>query len=126
VIPGLNDHEIPTIVTHAAKAGAQFAGHGYLRLPHGLGALFEQWLSQHAPTKKAKILKRMREMHGGKLNDSRFGMRMRGEGLFTEQTTALFKLACRKANLAIRAPALSTAAFRRPAGAQLTLFEASP
>jgi DNA repair photolyase len=124
VIPGLNNHEIPAIIAAAAQAGAGFAGHGYVRLPHGLGALFEQWLSQHMPTKKAKVLKRIREMHGGKLNDSRFGMRMRGQGIFAEQTTALFKLACRKANLAIRAPALSTAAFRRPAGDQLTLFDA--
>jgi DNA repair photolyase len=123
VIPGLNDHEIAAIVTRAAEAGAQFAGHGFLRLPHGLGPLFEQWLTQHAPTRKAKILKRLREMHGGKLNDSRFGMRMRGEGIFAEQTTALFRLACRKAGLANRSPALSAAAFRRPSAGQLTLFE---
>ena len=122
VIPGLNDHELPAIITAAARAGARFAGHGFLRLPHGVGPLFEQWLSQHAPTRKDKVLKRLREMHGGKLNDSRFGMRMRAEGLFAEQITGLFNIARRKAGLATRAPTLSAASFRRPTDAQLTLF----
>ena len=124
VIPGLTDHELPSIITTAAQVGARFAGHGLLRLPYGVGSLFEQWLSQHAPTRKDKVLKRIREMHGGRLNDSRFGMRMRGEGLFAEQITALFKVACRKAGLATRSPTLSVAAFRRPAGDQLSLFDA--
>jgi DNA repair photolyase len=124
VILGLNDHEIPAILAAAAQAGARFAGHGFLRLPYGVASLFEQWLTQHLPTRKEKILKRLREMHGGKLNDSRFGRRMRGEGLFAEQTKALFKLACRRTGLATKAPILSTAAFRRPAGSQLTLFDA--
>jgi DNA repair photolyase len=124
VIPGLNDHELPAIIAAASQAGARFAAHGFLRLPHGVGPLFEQWLSQHAPTRKHKVLKRLREMHGGKLNDSRFGMRMRGEGLFAEQVIGLFKVACRKAELATRAPTLSTASFRRPTGPQLTLFDA--
>jgi DNA repair photolyase len=124
VIPGLTDHELPAIIATAAQVGARFAGYGFLRLPHGVGSLFEQWLSQHAPSRKDKVLKRLREMHGGRLNDSRFGMRMRGEGLFAEQITALFKAACRKAGLATRAPTLSAASFRRPAGAQLRLFDA--
>jgi len=124
VIPGLNDHELPAIIAAATQAGARFAGHGFLRLPLGLGALFEQWLSQHVPTRKDKVLRRLREMHSGKLNDSRFGMRMRGEGLYAEQISKLFKLTCRKAGLAACAPLLSVASFRRPAGAQLTLFDA--
>jgi DNA repair photolyase len=124
VIPGLNDHELPSIIAAAAAAGARFAGHGLLRLPLGVGPLFEQWLSQHAPTRKDKVLKRLREMHGGKLNDSRFGMRMRGEGLFAQQITGLFNVACRKAGFPRRSPILSTAAFRRPPEAQLRLFDA--
>jgi DNA repair photolyase len=126
VIPGLNDHELAAIIAAAAQAGATFAGQGFLRLPHAVGLLFEQWLSQHAPTRKDKILKRLREMHGGKLTDSRFGMRMRGEGLFAEQITGLFTVACRKAGLAVRAPTLSAASFRRPTGTQLHLFDVEP
>ena len=122
VIPGLTDHELPAIIAAAAQAGARFAGHGLLRLPLGVGPLFEQWLAVHVPTKKDKILNRLRALHGGQLNDSRFGKRMRGEGLFADQIASLFKLACRQAGLTNSGPALSTAAFRHPADPQLSLF----
>ena len=48
-------------------------------------ALFEQWLNQHYPDKKQKILNRVREIRGGKLNDPNFKTRMRGEGIYAEQ-----------------------------------------
>jgi hypothetical protein len=48
---------------------------------------------------------------------------MRGEGIFAEQIAALFALACRKAGIDGRGPALSTAAFRVPSNDQLLLFE---
>lgn len=122
VIPGLTDHEIPAIVAAAARVGAQYAGYVPLRLPHEVAPLFETWLAQHVPTKKAKILHHIRALRGGKLNDARFGSRMQGEGIFAEQITALFALACRKAGLRGRHVQLSTAAFRRPAEGQLSLF----
>ena len=123
VIPGLTDHELPSIIAAAAQAGARSAGYVTLRLPHGVGALFEQWLAQHFPDRKDKVLHRIRAMRGGKLNDPRFSSRMRGEGIFAAQIEALFALACRKAGLEGRGPALSTAAFRVPPEAQLSLFE---
>jgi DNA repair photolyase len=123
VIPGLNDHELPSIIAAAARAGAQSAGYVPLRLPYGLGPLFEQWLSQHFPDRKEKVLKRVRALRGGKLNDPNFGSRMRGEGIFAEQVEALFALACRKAGIGGRGPQLSTAAFRVPSDTQLSLFE---
>jgi DNA repair photolyase len=123
VIPGLTDHEMPAILAAAAKAGARYAGYILLRLPLGVGPLFEQWLTQHYPEKKDKVLGRIRDMRGGKLNDARFGSRMRGEGPFAELIKDVFALACRKAGITGRGPSLSTAAFRRPAGNQLLLFE---
>jgi DNA repair photolyase len=123
VIPGLTDHEIPAILAAAANAGARYAGYILLRLPLGVGPLFEQWLTQHYPEKKDKVLGRIRDMRGGKLNDARFGSRMRGEGPFAELIKDVFTLACQKAGIAGRGPNLSTAAFRRPAGNQLLLFE---
>ena len=123
VIPGLNEHEMPAIIEAGKKAGAQFAGYTTLRLPYGVAPLFERWLDQHAPGKKAKILNRLRSLRGGKLNDSRFGKRMRGEGRYAEQIAAMFALACRKADLINRHPRLSTDAFRRPMDGQLSLFD---
>jgi DNA repair photolyase len=123
VIPGLTDHELPSIVAAAAQAGARSAGYVTVRLPHGVGPLFEQWLAQHFPDRKDKVLHRIRAIRGGKLNDPRFSSRMRGGGIFAEQIQSLFALACRKAGIDGRGPTLSTAAFRIPSDAQLSLFE---
>ena len=123
VIPGLTDHEMPKIVAAAAKAGARFAGYTLLRLPHAVAPLFEAWLAEHRPARKDKVLNRIRAIRGGRLNDPRFGSRMKGEGIFAEQIKDLFALACRKAGITSRGPNLSTAAFRRAAPAQPSLFE---
>jgi DNA repair photolyase len=121
VVPGLTDHEMPSLLEAAAEAGARFAGYTVLRLPYGVAPLFEQWLADHFPDRKAKVLERIRALRGGKLNDSRFGQRMRGEGIFAEQIRALFSVARRKAGLDRESPELSTNSFRRPAGPQLEL-----
>jgi DNA repair photolyase len=121
VVPGLTDHEIPRILAAAAGAGAGFAGRIVLRLPHGLDDLFEAWLREHAPERREKVLGRLRALHGGRLYHARFGHRQTGAGVFADQMAALFDVARRRAGLADRGPALSTAAFRRP-GAQASLF----
>ena len=113
VIPGINDHEIPSIVAACAKAGAQFAGHVLLRLPWAVRPLFEHWLDEHFSERKAKVLDRLRANHGGKLYDSRWRKRQIGEGIFAEQIENMFDVACRRAGFGER-PKLSTAAFRRP------------
>lgn len=122
VIPGLTDHEIPSLVQAAVEAGARFAGHVTLRLPHAVAPLFEQWLEDHFPGKKDKVLNRLRALRGGKLYDAQFGKRMRGEGIFADQMDQMFDVACRKAGIAGAAPELSVAAFRRPVKRQLELF----
>ena len=121
VIPGLTDHEMPAILEAAAQAGATFAAYEMLRLPHGVAALFEDWLERNFPLKKEKVLAQIRSVRGGKLNDSRFGSRMRGEGVVADQIAQLFRVARRKAGLPSDGPELSAAAFRRPEGAQLKL-----
>jgi DNA repair photolyase len=123
VIPGLTDHEIPSIIAAAADAGAGYAGKTVLRLPYAVKHLFVEWLERNFPDRKEKVLSRVRSMRGGKLNDPAFGSRMRGEGIFAEQISALFRAACKKAGLHGRSPELSTAAFRPPEGPQLRLFE---
>ncbi|MEE9204621.1 MAG: radical SAM protein, partial [Nitrospirales bacterium] len=104
-------------------AGARFAGYILLRLPHAVAPLFEAWLTQHRRARKNKVLNRIRAMRGGRLNDPRFGSRMKGEGIFAKQIAGLFSLACRKAGMGPRDLHLSTAAFRRPTPAQSSLFE---
>jgi len=114
IIPGLTDHEVPKIVEECVKAGAQFAGYTIVRLPWAVAPLFEKWLDEHFPDRKPKVLARIREVRGGaKLNDSSWGSRMRGEGIFAEQIASLFEISCRRAGIGER-PQLSTAFFRRP------------
>lgn len=86
-----------------------------------LRPIFQEWLGRNFPDRKDKVLGRIRALRGGKLNDPRFGSRMRGEGGFAEQIHQMFHIAGRKAGLPEDGPELSTAAFRRPEGAQLGL-----
>jgi len=122
IIPGLTDHEILRIIRAATDAGAQFAGYTVVRLPYAVKDLFEQWLAVHAPGKKDKVLNGIRALRDGKLNDADFGSRMSGTGNLAEQIGQSFDVACRKAGIVGNWPRLSTAAFRRPQGAQLSLF----
>jgi DNA repair photolyase len=121
VIPGLNDHEIPLVIAAAAKAGARWAATQVLRLPLAVAPLFEDWLTRNFPDRKDKVLNRIRALRDGKLNDARFGSRMKGEGIFAEQISQMFHVARRKAGLEDDGPELSAASFRRPQGSQLEL-----
>jgi len=74
IIPGLTDHEMPGILAASAKAGAQFAGYTIMRLPFAVAPLFERWLDEHFPERKAKVLSRIRAIRGGDtLSDPRWG-----------------------------------------------------
>lgn len=122
MIPGLTDVEAPAIAMAAAIAGASFSGYVALRLPFAVKSLFEQWLDQHYPDKKKKILNRVREIRGGKLNDPNFKTRMRGQGIFADQMAELFQLARKKSGIKERWPKLTTEYFRRPGIDQMSLF----
>ena len=123
VIPGLNDHELPNLLSAAAEAGATFAAYVPVRLPYAVAPLFEDWLARHFPERKDKVLNRVRSMRGGELNDASFGSRMRGEGFFAKHIAQLFSISCRRAGMGEGSfPKLSTAAFRGGGGAQPDLF----
>jgi DNA repair photolyase len=121
LIPGLTDHEMPSILKEARMAGAVTAGYVPLRLPYGLAPLFEEWLTVNAPLQKEKILGRVREIRGGRLNDPNFVTRMQGKGEYARQLDKLFDIACRKEGLNAPRPQLNVEAFRRP-GSQMVLF----
>lgn len=122
VIPGLTDHEIPRILGRAKEAGATWAGFTMLSLPHGVGGLFDEWLTAHVPDQKEKILGRLRQVRFGCLTDARFGHRRSGEGPLADLTAQLFARSRERVGLAAAPPLLSSAAFRRP-GRPCPLFE---
>lgn len=126
VIPGLTDHELPSILAAAAEAGATSASYIMLRLPHGVKELFSDWLERNHPDRKEKVLGRIREVRSGRLNDPEFGSRMRGDGPYAEQIRSMFRVSAQRLGLGRRGEPLSTEAFRRPApGGQGDFFAGS-
>jgi hypothetical protein len=96
--------------------GGRFDGvarHQIADHPHELGALFEQWLAEHYPERAGRVLGLRREMRGGRLNDPRFGHRMRGEGAYAALLSSRFAAACRRDGLdPARGPELDCSLFR--------------
>lgn len=90
VIPVLNDCEMETILQHAKEHGACGANYVVLRLPHEVNELFRAWLQQHFPNKAKHVMSILQELRHQKSNDSRFGIRMRGEGIFAELLSKRF------------------------------------
>ena len=112
MIPALNDHEMERLLESAAAGGAERAAFMLLRLPHELGQLFEQWLREHYPARAERVLNLLRDSRSGRLNDPRFGHRMRGEGPYAELLSARFEAACRRLGLdGKRQPGLDTTSF---------------
>lgn len=124
VIPGLNDEELPRILTAAAEAGASTASWVMLRLPKPVDTLFEVWLETNFPERKQRVMHRIRECREGNTNDARFGSRMRGQGVYAAHVAQLFQAAARKSGLDHPLPATRTDLFCRPPqqGDQLRLL----
>lgn len=124
IIPALTDHELEAILQAAKDAGAVAASSIVLRLPREVATLFRDWLAAHYPDRAARIMGRVRELHGGKDYDPDFGKRMVGQGPWASMMQQRFKLATRKLNLDRSLPPLRTDLFARPAqsGDQLSLF----
>ena len=99
LIPALNDHELENLLEAAHDAGATGAAYTLLRLPHDVKELFESWLDEHYPLRKARILSLIRQIRSGRLNDPRFGKRMHGDGKYAELIGRRFKRACAKLGL---------------------------
>ena len=99
IIPGLNDHEIFSLIKAVKERGAQSASHIIVRLNHEVGEVFSDWLEKFFPERKNKVLNMVKSVHGGKVSDSRFGVRMRGEGAFADNIYKQFKVACEKFGL---------------------------
>jgi DNA repair photolyase len=124
VIPGLSDSDIPRILEEAHAAGARRAGFVFLRLPGSVKQVFEQGLRETLPLRAGRVLNRVREARGGKLYDSRFGVRGRGEGPYAEAARALFDATVKRLGMNEGFQGdLEGDTFRRPGrGRQLALL----
>jgi len=111
VIPGLTDEEIPEILKLTSARGAIFAGHAMLRLPYSVKDLFLEWLRKEFPEKESKIINRIKDIRGGKLNSYEWGERLAGKGEFAEAVHSLFKMSCKKYHLNEKEVKLTTSLF---------------
>jgi DNA repair photolyase len=122
IIPGINHHEIPQIMKLIADAGASSAAYTIVRLNGAIGGVFEDWIRKAYPDRADKVLNQIKDCHGGSLNDSRFGTRMRGEGNIATIVKDLFVVSRKKYLSGRSYPPLRTDLFMRNNKGQLGLF----
>ena len=122
IIPGLNDNHIHDVLKAASEAGAKWAGYTVVRLNGAIGPIFHDWLYKAFPDRAEKVWNLISSCHEGKVNDSRWGNRMVGDGKFAELVRDQFKLYCKKYGLNETKMEYNTSAFRRIKNKQLPLF----
>ncbi len=125
VIPGLNDHEMESVLDAAVDAGADEGGYILLRLPLEVKDLFQEWLVEAAPNRAGRIMGLIRSMNDGRDYHPAWGRRQVGRGPYADALSKRFSLAAKRLRLNARSHALSVAKFRVPSdkrGTQLTLF----
>lgn len=99
VIPGLNDSDIPELLTRARDAGAEHAFLTMLRLPAEVRPVFRERLAAAYPDRADKVWSQIRDVRGGRENDSTIGRRMSGQGPRWRAIEDLFHLTCRRLGL---------------------------
>ena len=122
IIPSINNHEIFDLVKKVSELGAVSVGYTIIRLNGSVGAIFKDWIHKSYPDKAAKVLHQIEEIHGGTLNESRIGIRMKGEGKIAEQVDMQFKLARKKYMANVCLPPLDYSIFDKQQSDQLKLF----
>ena len=121
MIPGLNEHEMHDIIKAASNAGATFSAYTFIRLNGAIKLLFHDWLYKNFPDKAAKVWHLIEASHGGKVNDSEWGRRMRGSGNVAELVAQQYKKYTLKYGLNHERLSLDCSQFKRP-GEQMKLF----
>lgn len=123
IIPGLNSSEIPHLIEAAANHGAVTAGYTIVRLNGSIKDIFTDWIYKNFPDAADKVLHQIADVHGGQLNDSRYGKRMGGEGNIADAIKQLFRMAVKKYIPAHDQFEFDLTAFRRPGeNKQMELF----
>ncbi|WP_228236809.1 PA0069 family radical SAM protein [Allomuricauda sp. M10] len=122
MIPGINSHELLQLAKVVSEHGALSFGLTVVRLNGAIGQLFSDWVKKALPDKADKILHQIQECHGGSLNDSRFGVRSKGEGKIAEQIHEMARLARRRYFEGKTYPKLNMELHQQYKDGQLKLF----
>ncbi|MFL5787871.1 MAG: PA0069 family radical SAM protein [Flavisolibacter sp.] len=123
MIPGLNEHEMPKILKAASEAGASFSAYTFIRLNGAIKLLFHDWLYKNFPDRADKVWHLIENSHDGKVNDSRFGVRMRGEGSIAKIVADQYHTYTKKYGLEHERLGVDCSNFRRPGGQMNLRFE---
>ncbi len=121
MIPGLNEHEMQRIMKEAKDHGATFTAYTFIRLNGAIKFLFHDWLYKNFPDRADKVWHMIEQSHDGKVNDTRWGVRMRGEGSIAQMVSQQYKKYGKLYGMNAEEWKLDTAIFRRP-GEQGKLF----
>ncbi len=121
MIPGLNEHEMQRIMKAAKEHGATFTAYTFIRLNGAVKLLFHDWLYKNFPDRADKVWHLIEQSHDGKVNDTRWGVRMRGEGSIADMINQTYKKYGKLYGMNEEEWELDTTRFRRP-GEQGRLF----
>ncbi len=122
MIPGLNDHELHRIMKAAADAGATSTAYTFIRLNGAVKDIFHDWIYKNMPDRADKVWHFIEESHAGKVNDSRWGLRMRGEGPIAHIIAQQYKKYGKLYGMNKEPVVLDTSLFKRAGGVQGKLF----
>ena len=122
IIPGINSHEILNLAKAVSDNGAVSMAFTVVRLNGAIGKIFTDWIKKTLPNKADKVLNQIMECHGGTLNDSRFGIRSKGEGKIASQIHDLVRLAKHTYFKNKKFPKLNTELHESYKDGQLKLF----
>ncbi|MEM1340390.1 MAG: PA0069 family radical SAM protein [Bacteroidota bacterium] len=122
MIPGINSHELIKLARVVAEHGARSFGFTVVRLNGAIGQLFTDWIRKTMPDRAEKVLHLIQDCHGGSINDSRYGIRSKGEGKVAEQIHEMARLAKKKYFADRRFPQLRTDLHQPFKTGQMRLF----
>ena len=123
IIPSINDREVFDIARRSAEAGALKMSNTIVRLNGAVGEIFEDWLRKNYPDRHDRVIHQIQSCHGGKLNDSRYGTRMRGEGNYAEMISQQLKIAKDKYFAGKMMPPYDLSLYPKYRDGQLSLFD---
>lgn len=113
IVPAITDPFIEAILAEAGALGVPSASWIALRLPHEVAPLFREWLDTHFPDRASKVMATVREMRGGRDNDSDFFTRMKPQGVWADLIRVRFRTACRRAGIPQTSPPLDRGSSAR-------------
>ena len=122
MIPGINSHELIKLAKAASEYGALSFGLTVVRLNGAIGQIFTDWIHKAMPDRAEKVLHLIQDCHGGSINDSRFGIRSRGEGKVATQIHEMARLAKQKYFSGKQFPSLRTDLHEQYKSGQTSLF----